>query len=420
MSFFLDENPPRFEVPSSKSILLRTLLLAALSEEEVEIILNGAFCEDTRAMISCLKTLGVKIDERGSALLVHGCGGTFPDRNVRLEVKESAATARFLSAALALCGGDALFSASGTLVKRPMDFGILERAGATITRETENPFPFRISSGRTKERNFAVDTTVSTQFASAILLCAANLGSPFTVRLTGNFGKSGYLQMTLSLMRAFGICFSEEENLIEITSKGRAPTKISSEADLSAASYFCSLALLKAKKIFLKDVKRSALQPDDAFLTLLEERGLILREYENGLLAEGTKSGFQGFDCDFSGFSDQAITAAVLAPFADTPSFLRGFHHLRLQESDRIQAICENLRRLGAAYREEEWGLKIFPSSVRPATIEPYGDHRIAMAFALAGARTHVTIKDPGCCRKTFENYFEQVIRSELLDIGFD
>lgn len=422
MEFFRDKGIPTVEVPASKSILLRILILSALYGENISIDPRGPLCDDTRAMIDCLEALGVPI-QRDERIHMLGCHGRFPVKGALLNVRESAATARFLAAALAFCRGSATLSATGTLCNRPMGIlEILRSGGAKITHLNEgSPFPFEINGEFFSGTDFTIHTDESTQYASAILLSAACAGEPVTVTLKGNRIHGGYLSMTLSLMKQFKIQVQREKERFKISRQGISPKQISAEADLSAACYFCALSLLKKTKIFLKNVHRSALQPDDEFLTILQQHGLDLKNYENGLLADGSKvKRFQGFDCDLSNCSDQALTAAALAPFAETPSHLRGISHIRRQECDRIRAILCNLTALGVPVTDEEDGVRILPAPVRSATIETFGDHRVAMAFALVGAATHIFLKDASCSKKTFEDYFDIMKRLELLDIAFD
>ena len=410
---------PSVEVPASKSILCRALLLSAFSSDTVRLQI-GALCEDTRAFIGCLRALGVAISEQSGTLIVRGCNGNFV-RGVMLDVKNSAATARFLAAAIAFCGGDAVFTASESMSKRPMSFlKLLEGAGARIEPLQQNSlFPFRMRSDGIHEKVFQVDTAESTQYASGILM-AASANAPACVKLEGPRTESGYLNITLSLMRAFNVDFIKHENTITILSRKAAPAQLKIEADLSSACYFGALAMLARTKILIRNATTCSLQPDLKFLLLLKERGLVLTETEQGLLADGTRvESFEGFDEDFSGFSDQALTAAALAPFATTPTRIRNVAHIRRQECDRMQAIFENLTALGVPVKMNENEIEIEPAPVRATEIKTFSDHRVAMAFALVGARCPVVIDDPSCCSKTFERYFQELNGLNLFDKVF-
>ena len=148
---------------------------------------------------------------------------------------------------------------------------------------------------------------------------------------------------------------------------------------------------------------------DKKFLSLLAARGVLFSDSEEGLLADGRNvTSFRGFEEDMRDYSDQALTVAALAPFADSPTRLTGLKHIRRQECDRLHAIAHNLSTLGVPVREEEDGVVITPAPVRGGTVETFGDHRVAMAFSLIGLKTgNIAIENPSCCKKTFDNYFQ-------------
>ena len=169
----------------------------------------------------------------------------------------------------------------------------------------------------------------------------------------------------------------------------------------------------KNRKKFLrfaqKNIHRKSLQGDTRFLSLLEDAGVLLESNPEGILADGSSiENFCGFDLNMQEFSDQALTVAALAPFASSPTRIRGIAHIRKQECDRINAIVENLTALGVPSSATEDEIYIEPAPVRGGTVKSFGDHRVAMAFALIGLKTgNLFIENPSCVRKTFDNYFE-------------
>ena len=169
------------------------------------------------------------------------------------------------------------------------------------------------------------------------------------------------------------------------------------------------MAAISGGSVLVEGVHTDTLQGDIAFLSLLEEMGCTREELPEGICLTGPKGGkLRGVSADLSSFSDQALTLAAIAPFADSPVTITGISHIRGQECDRIMAILENLRRMGIhAVCTPDDTITIQPGSPSPALIETFGDHRVAMSFALTGLRAPgITIKDPLCCRKTFEQYF--------------
>ena len=399
------------EVPASKSLLNRALVLAALSKGVVRLIC-GSYAEDTHALIDCLHALGVSVLREEGALVVRGCGGKFPNRKARLNVMSAGTVARFLTVALAFCGGEYEITASEQMKKRPMEvLELLEQAGVDIVyREERGHFPFLLRSSGIKAEEMTVDTDKSTQYASGILLAASVLPHPFTISLTGERTDGSYIRLTLDLMRQFGISWTREKNKLTVFPANALPPKeIAIEPDVSGACYFYAMALLFSTKVRVAGVRECSKQGDMRFLELLKERGVTFTQTEKGLLADGSKiTDYEGFHVDLNDFSDQTLTVAALAAFAKTPSVLNRVEHIRFQECDRIRAVCDNLTRLGVGATSDGKKIEITPGRIVSGTVDTFNDHRVAMAFALIGLKTGcVSIQNPSCCKKTFENYFE-------------
>lgn len=400
-------------LPASKSILNRALLLAALSRKPV-FLKCGSLCDDTRAMISCLQDLGVHIT-LGDGISVDNSGGF---HGAKIDVQSAGTCARFLPSALAFVGGDYTFFASEQMSRRPMKIlSVLRSLGAKITPlSPAHTFPFRLQSEGISGGAATIDTDESTQYATGILLSAPVLSHPFSLTLTGSRTGGSYLAMTLKILSDFGGKFNRDGNVVTVFPGLNPPAEYAVEADVSGACYFAALALLCRAKILLQGASLSAAQGDLKFLKLLQERGLILTETENGLLADGSAvADFCGFCADFCDFSDQAPTAAALAPFARTPSRITGLEHTKKQESDRVLSVLTNLHLLGVPADYSDGALTITPAPVRAACLKSFGDHRIAMAFALVGLKAgDIQIDDVSCCSKTFEDYF--TILSRMTD----
>ena len=397
--------------PASKSITNRAFLLAALSSKTVRLT-GGALGEDTRAFAECLQALGIRIDEEENAFTVYGCGGDIPVKNAALNVRSAGTAARFLTVALAFCGGDYTLDSSEQMRKRPMKelLDLLRGAGVSVTclREQDR-FPFRLRSQGFQADCVTVNTDKSSQFASALLLSAGVRKKPLTVALTGARTQGSYLGITLNMLKAFHIPFQKKDNAITVFPAQDPPAEYAIEPDVSGACYFYALSLLCGETVTVAGVRQNSMQGDMQFLELLKEKGVRFFQTPQGLTADGSEiSSYTGFDAVFTDFSDQTMTAAVLAAFAETPSVLRKVGHIRLQECDRIAAICENLNALGARAYSDGENIFITPAPPHIGKVDPHGDHRVAMAFALAGLKTgFVTVEDPLCCRKTFENYFD-------------
>ena len=398
-------------VPASKSITNRALLLAALSRGTVALT-GGALSEDTRAFLNCLVALGIRVERRENTLLVFGCGGNIPEKRASINVESAGTAARFLTVALAFCGGDYMLDASEQMKRRPMKeiLDLLREAGVQIEcLEEADRFPFRLRSGGITASSITADTEKSSQYASALLMAAGALDHPFTLRLTGPRTHGSYIGITLRLLTAFNVPFERKGDEIVVSPSDNPPAHYEIEPDVSGACYFYALSLLFRTRVLVRGVQQDSMQGDMKFLDLLKDKGVRFTQTDEGLLADGRSvASFGGFDADMKDFSDQALTVAALAPFATSETHIRNVGHIRLQECDRMQAITVNLNALGVPAEISGDDIVIRPAPVRGGTVQTFGDHRVAMAFALIGLKTgNVTIENPACCKKTFENYFE-------------
>ena len=395
-------------VPASKSLLNRALLLAAFSGKRMR-ILCGDCADDTEALLGCLAALGISVIRERDGYTVCGCRIP-PVRRASLDVRSAGTAARFLPVFLAFAGGSYEMTASAQMQARPTEIlPALEAAGARIEyRGERGHYPFVLHSDGSIAASFTLDTDRSTQYASAVLLAAACL-RPATVHLTGSRTDGSYIQMTIRQICAFGAQVTREGDTLTVTPSACFPDAYEVENDLSGACYFYALSLLMHMRVCIPRVHFDTLQGDLAFLRLLEEKGVLLNDTPDGILADGRNiPSFSGFDVNMRDFSDQALTIAALAPFATSESHITGIGHIRRQECDRIHAIVTNLKKLDITAEEEPDGVRIFPGTPTAATLPTFDDHRVAMAFSLVGLKTgNVTIENPLCCKKTFANFFE-------------
>ena len=410
------KEPVIVTVPGSKSITNRALLLAALSEGPC--LLRGVlFSDDSRAVLSCLEELGfeLRIREEAKEVCIVGTGGRIPNPNARLNVRSAGTAARFLTVFLAFAGGDYQMDASGQMKKRPMEplLSILRNAGAVITcQEEEGHFPFRLQAQHLDLTEVTVDTTISSQFASAFLMTGTLLPNGLKVKMEGDRTQGAYIRITRKMMEQFGVQAQEMDGSIQIPGGQKTClTEYDIEPDVSGACYFYGMAPLLGIDVTVRGIHPDSMQGDLKFLSVLEQTGCPSEDTETGICVRGSRmQEFRGVTVNMKEFSDQTMTLAAIAPFASTETKITNIGHIRFQESDRITAICTELQRMGIDCRElpGEDGILIRPGIPGKATIETYDDHRIAMAFSLPGLKTgNITISNPGCCRKTFENYFD-------------
>ncbi len=395
------------EVPASKSILIRALILSALTPGDT-FLASGELCGDVRALLFSLDALGVRTEKCEGGLLVHGTREIA--RRAAIDVESSGAAARFLTACLAFFGGDFEVNASAQMRGRPMEIiSILKQCGVKFDfSEEEGRLPFRMHSDGVAAHALTCPTQISTQDASGLMLAGAVSGRPLSVVLSDGEEHSPYLTMTAKLIEMFGGACNRVGNTYNVGPIENKPNEIGIEPDVSAACYFFAAALLLRAAVTVRKIKRESVQGDIAFLSYLQERGVRIEETEEGLTADATGVGeYRGFCEDMRSLSDQALTVAALAPFATTPTRITGLSRLRYQESDRLAAVCENLQRLGIKCTVREDGFTILPGRPRPAHLSSFGDHRVAMAFTLIGLKTGgVTIGEAACTRKSFEGFF--------------
>lgn len=418
--------PLTVRVPGSKSITNRSLLLAMLADGEST--LRGVlFSDDSRHFLQCVQDLGFEttVDEDTCVVTVKGLGGKIPCSEASLNVGSAGTAARFLTATLGVSEGIFHMDASEQMRKRPMAplLSSLKELDCEITCEGEDGhFPFTLTAHGFGQDHISIDIGHSSQFLSALLIASTLSTEDFTIQVEGTHGMA-YIEMTQKMMAQFGVRVERPSADQFRICAGQQYTALDYqiEPDVSAACYFYAMAPLLGIPVCVEHVHFESLQGDVEFLHILEKMGCTAQETEKGVLLlppaapADTKMGtgmqapaFHGITVDMSSCSDQAITLAAIAPFADSPTCITGIGHIRFQESDRIHAICTELTRMGIRCEETPDTITIYPGMPQPCTVETYDDHRMAMGFALTGLRAEgIVINDPGCCRKTFENYFE-------------
>jgi 3-phosphoshikimate 1-carboxyvinyltransferase len=405
----------RVRPPGSKSITNRALTCAALADGTST--LSGALdSEDTRVMIDGLRGLGVEVDVRdgGKTLVVSGAAGRIPALEADLFCANSGTTIRFLTALATLGHGAYRLDGNARMRERPIADLLdgLNQLGAQAMSENDDDCPPVIVHANGLPGGTAtIRGSVSSQYLSGILMAAPAATSPVELRLDGPLVSQPYVEMTLAVMRAFGV---EAETATNMESfRVAAPCRYSAreyaiEPDASAASYFWAAAAVTGGEVTVEGLSAESLQGDVALVDCLERMGCEVRREADGITVVGRP--LAGIDVDMNAISDTVQTLAVVALFADGPTTIRNVAHIRHKETDRIAALTTELRKLGAEVDERDDGLTIQPGRLRPATIDTYDDHRMAMSFALAGLKVAgVRINDPGCTAKTYPAFFDDL-----------
>lgn len=405
------------EVPGSKSITNRALLMAALAKGKS--VLNGVlFSNDSRHFLTSLISLGyiIEVNEVENYVAINGHGADIPKKNATIDVGSAGTAARFLTAMLALSDGEYVINASEQMKKRPMLplFEALTAMGAEFTFiEKNGHLPVKVKgaafNGAVPASEVDIDISESTQFLSALLMVAPMLENGLKINITSKKTEGSYIKITTKMMHQFGCDTLHEGSVYEIPAGQTymAETYLI-EPDVSAACYFYAAAALTGGHVLVKNVHSTSMQGDMKFLDVLKQMGCVIREEREGIYVTGPENGqYSGVDVDMNDFSDQTMTLAAIAPFANTPTYIKNIGHIRLQESDRIHAIVTELTRVGINVEEERDAIRIHPGTPHGAVIQTYDDHRMAMAFALIGLKCEgIVIDNCECCGKTFENYF--------------
>lgn len=401
-------------LPGSKSVTNRALVCAALADGDSE--LHGAlWADDTEAMLDGLVALGAEVspDWPGDRLVVRGCAGRPAGDVAMIDARMSGTTSRFLLPVAALGDGVRRVDGSLRLRERPMAPGLdaLRSLGAVV-REVGAPghLPVELIGGSLRGGEVAMAGDVSSQFLSGLLLAAPAMPDGLGLRLTGHLVSRPYVDMTVAVMASFGAEVQQPDGRTWVVEP--QPYRARSyaiEPDASGASYAFAAAAIVGGSVTVEGLGTASMQGDLHFVDLLEQMGASVERSADRTTVRGTGT-LRGIDVDMSQISDTAQTLAVVAVFADGPTRISGIGFIRGKETDRVGDVVNELRRAGVQAEEDPDGFTVHPGPVRGARIETYGDHRMAMAFALLGLRAPgIAIIDPGCVAKTFPGYWDML-----------
>ena len=399
-------------LPGSKSISNRVVLLAALAQGETEV--SGLLdADDTRVMREALSRLGIALSESTDGMTIRGSGGAFAQKKADLFLGNAGTALRPLTAALALSEGEYYVSGVARMHERPIGdlVDALRAIGARIDYRGKPGFPPLIvhPAKISVTQPVPVKGDVSSQFLSALLMALPLTGKAAAIEVQGELISKPYVEITLNVMRRFGVDVARSgwTRFALPNAAYQSPGRIFVEGDASSASYFLGAGALGGGPVRVEGVGRASLQGDVRFAEVLEAMGAEVR-MGDGWIECAAKGRLRGIDLDLNHIPDAAMTAAVLALFADGPSTLRNIASWRVKETDRLAAMATELRKLGASVEEGSDYLAITPGPVKDgAQIDTYDDHRMAMSFSLvAFGGAPVRIRDPQCVAKTFPGFF--------------
>src|SRR5574343_42741 len=411
-------------LPGSKSLSNRILLLAALAEGETEVrdLLKS---DDTDRMLEALTTLGVKVTPVGEGVIkVAGCGGKVPVKSADLFLGNAGTAFRPLTAALALAGGAYHLSGVPRMHERPIGdlVDALRHLGADIAYLANDGYPpLQIRPGvlaiaDNGAQTVPVKGNVSSQFLTGLLMAVPLLNRTVTVEVVGDLISKPYIEITLATMRRFGVDVQRDgwqKFTVQAGARYKSPGVVYVEGDASSASYFLALGAIAGGPVRVEGVGADSVQGDIRFVDALAAMGARITMGPNWIEAAAPADGvLKGIEQDCLAIPDAAMTLVPVAAFAQGPTRLTGIASWRVKETDRIEAMANELRKLGGTVETTADTLTVIPpaspNAFHCAEIETYDDHRIAMCFSLMTLATPLRILDPGCTAKTFPDYFER------------
>lgn len=423
----------KIRLPGSKSITNRAFLIAALAKGTTRLH-NLLKSDDTRYMGEALQKLGIRIEfsEDFSEAVVYGNGGPIsaplksaqsrlplnpcegPASPVDLFLGNAGTAMRSLTAALTLGRGQFLLRGEERMSERPIRdlVDALRCLGANINyEESEGYPPVRIVADGLEGGEVSVRGNISSQYLTALLICAPYCRAPLHIHVEGELISAPYIELTLDVMKSFGIEVRHEELRDFYVPQGvyTAPADYMVEGDASSASYPLAAAAIAKSKVRVLGVGHDSIQGDVAFVMVMRKMGVKVEIGPDWIECDGTGCTLHGVNLDLNDIPDAAMTVAVLALFADSPMTISGIASWRVKETDRIAAMSAELRKVGAEVRETMDSITVTPPvQLQGATIETYNDHRMAMCFSLVAlGGVPMKILDPACVNKTYPRFFD-------------
>ncbi|MDA8137210.1 MAG: 3-phosphoshikimate 1-carboxyvinyltransferase [Desulfobacteraceae bacterium] len=398
------------QVPGSKSYTHRLLIAAALSDGACR-IRRPLRSEDTLLTLAALRQMGIDIQDQGDTILVQGGRGKLAACATPIDLGNSGTSMRLLSGLAILGQGDYLFTGSKRMQERPMQalLDSLNLLGIPARSQKNNGCPPIVITGTaptgTKTR---IDCGTSSQYLSALLLAAPCLPQGMVIEVTKGPVSKPYVDMTVDIMELFGIRF-KRHGYTHFEVPGGQTYRAGDHAvepDASQAGYFWAAAALTGSHIKVQGVTAGSRQGDVGLAQVFGQMGCRVENEADGIAVTGGP--LKAIDVDMGNMPDMVPTLAVVAAFAQGTTIIRNVAHLRAKESDRLAAVSQELAKMGIQTSSGPDELRVTGGRPHGAEIDTYDDHRIAMCFAVAGLKAPgVVIKDEGCVKKSFPNYWE-------------
>jgi 3-phosphoshikimate 1-carboxyvinyltransferase len=403
-------------IPGSKSLSNRALLIAALAEGTTTIT-NLLDSDDTRYMLNALKQLGIEyeLSDDKTVCKVVGNGGVFEcEQKLELYLGNAGTAMRPLCAALCFGKGEFILTGEPRMKERPIAHLVdaLKIAGANIQYlENDGYPPLKINANYIDGGSVEIDGSISSQFLTALLIAGVYAKGDMHISIKGELVSKPYIDITLKIMSDFGVKVINDNYkhfTIKANQSYKAVDNYMVEGDASSASYFLAAAAIKGGSVKVTGIGKKSIQGDKAFADVLEQMGAVVEWGDEYIKV--TKGTLKPIDMDFNHIPDAAMTIATTALFCDGTTTLRNIYNWRVKETDRISAMATELQKVGASVVEGEDFLSITPPPhLKHACIDTYNDHRMAMCFSLLALDdAGVTINEPECVNKTFPTYFQE------------
>jgi len=400
----------KVHVPGSKSLTNRALICAALASGSSRLT-NASDSTDTALLCNGLNQLGVLVRKVDNVLLVEGTGGKLYAPKFPIPVGNAGTTLRFMLSLASLATGEVVFEADQRMSERPMTelLDALRMLGVECRTEGMTP-RFMVKGGSLRGGNTLIRGNRTSQFLSSLLMAAPYARQDVVIEVEGMLSSTPYVDLTLAVMQAFdvGVEYFDRKWFRVKSGRTYSPASYFVEPDASAASYFLAAGAILGGEMVVEGLSRTLRQGDVAFAALLETMGAFVEE-DGGSLRLVSKGALHGIDIDMNSMPDMVPTLAVTALFASGVTRIRNVAHLRFKESNRLEALETELKKLGANITLHEDGLEIVPAPLHGGLLDTYDDHRLAMSFALVGLRVpEVKIENPDCVRKSFPGFWKE------------
>ncbi len=400
-------------IPGSKSYTNRALIIAALADG-VSTLLHPLKSDDTAAMITALREFGIDIEEHEDRFVVYGTGGALKSPSGEINVQNAGTAMRFLTTLSALAADETRLTGTARMQERPIGdlLDALAELGVRAWSERRNSCPPIVVDGPGIRGGLChLRGEISSQYLSSLLMCAPYADADVSVQVEGRQSSKPYVDMTMDIMQDWGIRVretAEQSYQVKAGQKYQA-REYTIEADASSASYFMALAAVTAGHVRVLGVNPHTRQGDIAFAQVLEQMGCSVKRGDHFLEIQGVDR-LKPVDIDMNSMPDMVQTLAIVAACTEGTTTIRDVANLRVKETDRLSALTKELKKAGIHAKELEDGLIIEGGTPHGATIDTYGDHRMAMVFGILGAVVPgIRIKDPEVVSKSYPDFWKDL-----------